>query len=171
MGETRTPKSLPGQSLPPSPASFRTLSSEAVLDALQMTLADAPLSVVLTSIARLIEAHCEGMLCSIFLVEKDGLHLRYGAAPSLPDSYRAATEGIAVGPNAGSCGTAVYRREPVFVADILSDPRWTDFREFAQPVGLRAAWSSPIFSHDGRVLGTFGMYYRVARHPSQARFS
>jgi formate hydrogenlyase transcriptional activator len=165
MGETRTPKSFLVEPLPLSPASFPALSGEAMLDALQMILAAEPLNAVLTSIARLIEAQCEGMLCSIFLVDKDGLHLRYGAAPNVPESYRAATDGMAIGPNAGSCGTAVYRREPVFVADILSDPRWVDFREFAQPVGLRAAWSSPILSHDGKALGTFGMYYHEVRHP------
>jgi len=105
----------------------------------------------------------DGMLCSIFLVGKDGLHLRYGAAPSLPEAYRAATDGMAIGPEAGSCGTAVYRGQPVFAADIVSDPRWGKFRDSGQAAGLRAAWSSPIMSHDGRVLGTLGIYYREVR--------
>ena len=148
-----------------SPASPQMLSSEEVLDALKMMLIGAPLNEVLTSVTRLIEAHSDGMLCSIFLVEKDGLHLRYGAAPSLPEAYRAATDGIAIGPEAGSCGTAAYRRQPVFVADILSDPRWVKFRDAGEAAGLRAAWSSPIMSHDGGVLGTFGMYYREVRTP------
>jgi formate hydrogenlyase transcriptional activator len=156
------PATLPDRA---SPASPQMLSSEEVLDALKMMLIGAPLNEVLTSVTRLIEAHSDGMLCSIFLVEKDGLHLRYGAAPSLPEAYRAATDGIAIGPEAGSCGTAAYRRQPVFVADILSDPRWVKFRDAGQAAGLRAAWSSPIMSHDGRVLGTFGMYYREVRTP------
>jgi formate hydrogenlyase transcriptional activator len=143
-----------------------TLPAGAVLDALKMILIGAPLNEVLTSVARLIEAQSEGMLCSIFLVEKGGLHLRYAAAPSLPEPYRAATDGIAIGPDAGSCGTAVYRREAVFVADILTDPLWARFRDAATAAGLRAAWSSPILSHDGSVLGTFGMHYREVRHPS-----
>ncbi len=150
----------------PAPVSLRTLSSDAVFDALQMILIDAPLHDVLTSVTLLIEAQSEGMLCSIFLVDKDGRRLRYGAAPNLPESYRAATDGMAVGPDAGSCGTAVYLREPVFVADILSDPRWVNFRDAAAGVGLRAAWSSPILSLDGTVLGTFGMHYREARRPT-----
>jgi len=132
---------------------------------LKMMLIGAPLNEVLTSVTRLIEAQRDGMLCSIFLVEKDGLHLRYGAAPSLPESYRAATDGIAIGPDAGSCGTAVFRRQPVFVADILSEPLWVKFRDSAAAAGLRAAWSSPIMSHDGNVLGTFGIYYREVRTP------
>src|SRR5271154_7110075 len=165
MADVRTPTSLQDQASLTSLAPAQTLSSEAVLDALQMNLLGAPLNDVLTSVTRLIETHSEGMLCSIFLVEKDGLHLRYAAAPSLPESYQAATDGIAIGPHAGSCGTAVYRREPVFVADILSDPNWVNFRDFAVPAGLRAGWSSPIMSHDGKVLGTFGMYYREVRNP------
>ena len=101
-----------------SEQSFRTM-----LDALKMILIGASLTEVLTSVTRLIEAHDEGMLCSIFLVDKDGQHLRYAAAPSLPESYRAATDGIAIGPNAQSCGTAAYPRQPVFTPDILSDPK------------------------------------------------
>jgi formate hydrogenlyase transcriptional activator len=141
------------------------LSGKGVLDALKMMLAGAPLNEVLATVARLIEEQSDGMLCSIFLVGNDGLHLHYGAAPSLPEAYRAATDGMAIGPEAGSCGTAAYRREPVFVADIVADPLWARYRDAGRAAGLRAAWSSPIMSHDGKVLGTFGMYYRVVRTP------
>jgi formate hydrogenlyase transcriptional activator len=149
-------------------APARPLSSEAVLDALKMILIGAPLNEVLTSVTRLIEAHGVGMSCSVFLVEADGLHLRYAAAPNLPEAYRAATEGACIGPDAGSCGTAAYLRQPVFVADILSDPKWAHYRDVALQSGLRAAWSSPIMAHDGKVLGTFCMYYREVRHPEPA---
>ena len=77
-------------------------------DGLKMILIGTPLSEVLTSVTRLIETQRPGMLCSIFLLDVAGVHLRYAAAPSLPESYRAATDGLARGPNAGSCGTAVY---------------------------------------------------------------
>jgi formate hydrogenlyase transcriptional activator len=166
MAETSTRKLVRDESpTAPSTAPF-TLSGEAVLDALKMILISAPLSEVLTSVTRLIETQRPGMLCSIFLLDADGVHLRYAAAPSLPESYRAATDGLAYGPNVGSCGTAVYRREAVFVPDILSDPLWVNFRKFATAAGLRAAWSSPIISNDGRVLGTFGMYYREVHNPT-----
>jgi PAS domain S-box-containing protein len=148
-----------------SPALAQTLSAEAVLDALKMILMGAPLNEILTSVARLMEAHSEGMLCSIFLLDKDGLHLRYAAAPNLPESYRAATDGVCIGPNAGSCGTAAYLRQPVFVSDIASDRKWARYRDLALQNGLRAAWSSPIMSPDDNVLGTFGIYYREVRHP------
>jgi formate hydrogenlyase transcriptional activator len=136
-----------------------------MLDALKMILLGAPLNEVLTSVAHLIEAHSEGTLCSVFLLEDDGLHLRYAAAPSLPEAYRAAIARLDIGPAVGSCGTAAYLRQPVFVSDIASDPRWAKFRDFALQNGLRAAWSSPIMSHDGKVLGTFGMHYGEVRHP------
>jgi len=127
------------QSLPTSPSPAQTLPSEAVLDALKMMLLGAPLNEVLMSITRLIETHSKGMSCSIFLLDEDGLHLRYGATNLL--------------------------RQSVFVSDILSDPKWVKFKDSAVAAGLRAAWSSPILSHDGKVLGTFGMYYREVRHP------
>jgi len=152
------------QSFPTSPSPAQTLPSEAVLDALKMMLLGAPLNEVLMSITRLIETHSKGMSCSIFLLDEDGLHLRYGAT-NLPEAFRAATDGVCIGPNVGSCGAAAFLRQSVFVSDILSDPKWVKFKDSAVAAGLRAAWSSPILSHDGKVLGTFGMYYREVRHP------
>ncbi len=163
MANVRTLPNLQALSSPPSPA--QTLPSEAVLDALKMMLIGASLNEVLTSITRLIEAHSEGMLCSIFLLDEDGLHLRHGVAANLPQAYRAAIDGTCIGPNVGSCGAAAYLRQPVFISDILSHPNWANFRSIALQSGLRAAWSTPIMSQDGKVLGTFCMYYREVRHP------
>ena len=165
MADAATSTNLKDQAASTSPALAQTLPSDAVFDALKMILLGAPLNEVLTTITRLIEAHSAGMLCSIFLLDEDGLHLRYGVAASLPEAYRAATDGMCIGPNVGSCGTAAYLRQPVFVSDIASDPRWVKFRDVALQNGLRAAWSTPIMSHDGKVLGTFCMYYREVRHP------
>jgi PAS domain S-box-containing protein len=143
------------------------LSSEASLDALKMILTGTSLVDVLTSITRLIEAHSNGMLCSIFLVQPDGVHMRYAAAPNLPETYRRATDGTAIGRGRGPCSLAAYRREPVFVADFLSDPDWLHFKEKPVSAGLLAGWSNPIIGHDGQVLGTFGMYFREVRIPNQ----
>jgi formate hydrogenlyase transcriptional activator len=165
MVDVRTPTSLQDQAFQIRPASKQTLSSEAVLDALKMMLISAPLSEVLATVCRLIEAHREGMLCSIFLLEEDGQHLRYAAAPNLPEAYRAGTDGACIGPNEASCGVAAYLRQPVFVPDIDSDPRWVKFRTLAVQSGLRAAWSNPIMPSDGKVLGTFCMFFREVRHP------
>jgi formate hydrogenlyase transcriptional activator len=165
MEDAATSTNLKDQAASTSPALAKTLTTEAVFEALRMILIGAPLTEVLTSVTRLVEAHSTGMRCSIFLLDEDGLHLRYGVAASLPDAYRAATDGLCIGPNVGSCGTAAYLRQPVFVSDIASDPRWVNFRDFALQSGLRAAWSTPIMSRDGKVLGTFCMYYREARQP------
>ena len=165
MANARRSPNLPIQAFPTSPSSPQTLPSEAVLDALKMMLIGASLNEVLTSVTRLIEAHSEGMLCSIFLLDEDGLHLRYGVAANLPQAYQAATDGVCIGPNVGSCGAAAYLRQPVFISDMLSHPNWEGFRDVVLQSGLRAAWSTPILSHDGKVLGTFCMYYREVRQP------
>ena len=152
----------------PSPAPTQTLSSEGVLDALKMILTDAPLNGVLHSVALLIDAHSEGMLCTIYLLDEDGLRLRFAAGPKLPDAYRVATDGVHIGPEVGSCGAAAYLRKPVFVADVMTHPHFAGFRDLLVQAGLRAVWSSPIISHDGKVLGTFGMYNGAVRLPSPA---
>src|ERR1700686_165225 len=152
----------------PSPAPTQTLSSEGVLDALKMILTEAPLNDVLHSVALLIDAHSEGMLCTIYLLDEDGLRLRFAAGPKLPDAYRVATDGVHIGPEVGSCGAAAYLRKPVFVADVMTHPHFAGFRDLLVQAGLRAVWSSPIISDDGKVLGTFGMYNRAVRLPSLA---
>ena len=157
---------LPDKAFPTSPALAQLLPAEAVLDALKMMLIGASLNEVLTSVTRLIEAHREGMMCSILLLDEDGLHLRYGVAVNVTDAYRAATEGVCIGPTVGSCGAAAYLRQPVFISDMLSHPNWERFKDVIHESGLRAAWSTPIMSHDGKVLGTFCMYYREVRQPT-----
>lgn len=113
---------------------------------------------VLEFICREIEAQAGGPLCAIMLVD-DELRLRTGAGPSLPAEYTRLVDGLKIGPAVGSCGTAAFRGEPVFVADMGSDPLWADFRELAANFGFGACWSSPIKSPQGRVLGTFALYW------------
>ncbi len=115
-----------------------------------------------------LEAQLPGALCSVLLLDDDGIHLRPGAAPSLPDAYTRALDGIAIGPTGGSCGTAAYVKRQVIVADIESDLRWADCRELALEHGLRACWSTPIHGGAERVLGAFAIYYREPRHPVPA---
>jgi formate hydrogenlyase transcriptional activator len=167
MAQSAKPTRLFERASPTSRVASRTLSSEAVLDALKMILIGTSLSEVLTSIASLIEGHSDGMLCSIFLVAKDGLHLRYVAAPNLPESYRKATDGAKIGTDGGPCSTAAFRRQAVFVSDFMSDPNCVNFRDKPVSAGLLAGWSSPIISNDGQVLGTFGMYFREVRTPTE----
>ncbi|MEU3642419.1 GAF domain-containing protein [Lentzea sp. NPDC034063] len=133
---------------------------------LEQIARQAPLTEVLDGMARCIEELApEDVLVSVLLAEPDGLHLRHGAAPSLPAFYNEAIDGIATGEGVGSCGTAAHRREPVIVTDIATDPFWDDFRHLAEQAGLGACWSTPILARDGGLLGTFAMYHRVARVP------
>jgi PAS domain S-box-containing protein len=122
------------------------------------------LSHVLDGLCRLVEEQTPGVLASILLL--DGDRLRHGGAPSLPKAYTDAIDGAVIGPTAGSCGTAAYRAQQVIVADIAIDPLWADYRELALTHGLRACWSTPIFSSDGTVIATFAMYFRAPRSPS-----
>jgi len=147
----------------------RNFSAEALLAGqnriLEMIATNAPLEETLTSLVLLIESQFEGMLCSVVLLDEDGKHMYHGAAPNLPDSYRKAIDGVIIGPTAGSCGTAMFRREPVIVTDLLKDPL---YRELALRHGLRACWSTPIASHQGKILGSFAMYYREQKSPGSA---
>ncbi|KAA8884765.1 GAF domain-containing protein [Nocardia colli] len=132
----------------------------------------APLAEVLDGMARCIEDLApEQVLVSVLLADHDGRHLRHGAAPSLPEFYNEAIDGIATGEGVGSCGTAAHRREPVIVTDIGTDPFWDDFRELAGRAGLAACWSTPILARDGSLLGTFAMYHRSPRVPQDSDFA
>src|SRR5829696_5695968 len=133
---------------------------------LQRLAASAPLSEMLERLVLLIEPQAPGMLCSVLLLSEDGDHVRHGAAPSLPPEYVKAIDGSAIGPKHGSCGTAMYRGEPVVVTDIVSDPLWEDYKDLAVANGLRACWSTPILSGRGKVLGSFAMYYKEPRTPT-----
>ena len=139
-------------------------SSDSVLSILRLILAGSPLSEVLTIIAQLVESKGDGTLCTIWLPDSSGKQLYCEAAPGLP-GFSAHVGSMLIGPKGGSCGTAVYRKEPVFVTDILNDPIWDHYRHLLLPYGIRAVWSQPLFTSDGKVLGTFAIHYREARSP------
>lgn len=142
-------------------------SSESVLNILQLILAGAPLAEVLTIIAQLVESRGDGTLCTIWLPDEDERTLHCAAAPGLP-GFIADIGSMLIGPKGGSCGAAVYRREPVYAADILHDPVWDHYRHRLMPFGIRAVWSRPLFTSDGKVLGTFAIHYREVRSPNAA---
>jgi len=135
---------------------------------LEMIARDAPLGEILEKLVRVVEDQFTGLLCSVLLLDEDGQHVRHGAGPSLPKAYTQAIDGLCIGPKAGSCGTAMYRRETVVVTDILQDPLWEPYRGVAEPYGFRACWSTPILVQSDKVLGSFAMYYREPRSPSPA---
>ena len=133
----------------------------------EMIASGAPLARTLNALMRTVEDMTpSGMLGSILILDEDGRHLHHGAGPSLPEAYTAAIDGIEIGPEVGSCGTAAFHDKTVSVFDIANDPLWKNFRDLALQHGLRACWSTPIHSSDGKVLGTFANYYRFVRDPS-----
>src|SRR5580698_6680661 len=140
-------------------------SSESVLTILKLILAGSELSEVLTIIAGLVESQGNGTLCTIWLPDADGKHVYCAAAPGLP-GFAANAGRMSIGPNGASCGTAIYRREPVYVADILREAIWDDYRDGVLPYGIRAVGSRPLFTREGKVLGTFAIHYREVRSPT-----
>lgn len=132
---------------------------------LEMIAQGDALLLILEALCRLAEKLAGDVLVSILLTSPDGKRLHHGAAPNLPQPYIEAINGGAIGPCAGSCGTAAFRREPVIVTDIMSDPLWHDYRDAARVHDLHACWSTPIFSSTREVLGTFALYQRKAGSP------
>jgi len=99
---------------------------EAEARVLEMVASGTELGMVLTTLVLAIEEQVPDTLGSILLLDSD--KVRHGAAPSLPAAYNAGIDGRTMGPAAGSCGTAAYRRQQVFVTDIETDPLWADYR-------------------------------------------
>ena len=148
-------------------ATSRRLDAFSLLDdkILALIIGKGPLQRTLDALCREIEKIQSELLCSVILLDTDGVTLRNAAGPSLPQSYSRAIDGIKAGPRAGSCGTAIFRKAPVVVSDIATDPLWADFKDIALRHGLHACWSTPITSQDGNILGTFAIYYREPRAP------
>jgi diguanylate cyclase (GGDEF)-like protein/PAS domain S-box-containing protein len=134
---------------------------------LELIAMSTPLGEVLERLMRLVEAQLDGIFGSVLLLDEDGHHLRHGAAPSLAEAYTKVIDGVRIGPKVGSCGTAVFRRAPVIVSDIMSDPLWEDYTELVAAYGYRSCWSTPILSHQGAVLGVFAMYSKSVREPTE----
>jgi PAS domain S-box-containing protein len=131
---------------------------------LEMIAKGESLPAILDSLCQLVEEQLPDVISSVLLL--DGDRLRHGGAPSLPNSYNDAIDGLTIGPSEGSCGTAAYRGKSVIVSDIATDPLWAKYRDLALSHSLRACWSTPILSTENKVLGTFAMYYRESRSPT-----
>jgi formate hydrogenlyase transcriptional activator len=159
----------PGRGLsrvrPANESSF--FSSESVLDILRLIFAGCPLHEVLTIIAQLVESLADGLICTIWLPDEDGKYLHCAAAPSL-EGFPAHVGRTVVCAKGASCGTAVHRREPVYVTDILTDPLWDDYRHVMSRYEIRSVWSRPLFGKNGKALGTFAILYREVRSPNAA---
>lgn len=134
---------------------------------LEMIASDRPCSEVLDELASWMESEQLQGLTSIVVLEDGSNLIADSRGPSLPQDYSQALIGLSIGPKVGSCGTAMYRREPVVVTDIHNDPLWADYRDLAANSGLHACWSTPILTQGGEVLGSFAIYNREAHQPSE----
>jgi signal transduction histidine kinase len=142
---------------------------EAQKDALEMIVRGGALSDTLAALCRIVEAQSEhNVVAAILLADESGRRLFTGAAPALPDSYNSAVDGIAISCEVGTCAAAAARNEVVITPDIGNCPRWRGLAHLPLDLGLVAAWSSPIVSAEGKVLGTFGTYFTELREPMPA---
>jgi diguanylate cyclase (GGDEF)-like protein/PAS domain S-box-containing protein len=128
--------------------------------------ANAPLLLVLESIAEAIERVLPQGFCAINLLDEAEGVLNFGVAPRLPREFVAAMDRTPIGIRFGSCSAAVYLARQVTVADIDTDALWDYRRDAARRAGLRSAWSTPINAPDGRAVGTFSVYQGQPGVPS-----
>jgi signal transduction histidine kinase len=133
---------------------------------LEMVAKGESLPLTLDGICRLVDEVSTGSLCSILLLDPNDNRLRHGAAPGLPASYISAFGGKAIGPKTGPRGRAIYFRKPIIVCDIATDPLGGEYRDLALTHGLRACWSTPILSSEGKALGSFAVLAREPRSPT-----
>ncbi|NRA60133.1 MAG: EAL domain-containing protein [Psychrobium sp.] len=137
---------------------------------LELVAQGKALSEVLVSIIYGVEEQFPEMICSILQLDDSGKNFCKGIAPSLPDFYNQALDGLQIGHGVGSCGTAAFQQQRVVVEDIFTHPYWAPFTELAKLADLGACWSEPIVSASGKVLGTFAIYHRVKTTPSIIEF-
>ncbi|UYL07977.1 response regulator [Bdellovibrio sp. SKB1291214] len=136
--------------------------------ALELAMTNAPLSNVLDVLTKTLEFQTGGNLfASILIANEQGTHLHHGSAPNLPTAYNEMVNGIPIGPDQGSCGTAGYLKESVIVQDIAHHPSWRLYKNEALKFGLRACWSFPILSSHGKLLGTLALYASEPRAPTE----
>ena len=135
---------------------------------LELLANGAPLHTILEDIVLSVEQANPSMLCSIMLLDSQGTHLHTGAAPSLPDFFVSALNGMEIGIGAASCGTAAFTGQRVIVDNINSHPYWAAYQSHSIRASLRSCWSEPIHSASGKMLGTFAIYLHEARKPTEA---
>jgi PAS domain S-box-containing protein len=125
-----------------------------------------PLTDTLERLTAFVESQAPDLIASVLLLDDDGQHLRHMAGAGLPRAYVSTTDGVAIGEAVGSCGTAAFRSEPVFVSDIANDPLWEGVSHLATDHDLAACWSTPITDTDGTLLGTFALYRQEPGGPT-----
>jgi diguanylate cyclase (GGDEF)-like protein/PAS domain S-box-containing protein len=142
----------------------RATAEREVLDRLT---AGAPLPDVLEAVTQFIEAVNPGCRCSVSVLQEGGTRFASVVAPEVPAPFRAMLLGAEIGLGHGSCAAAVYLSRPVLVADMTKDPFWNHSRAMVLQSGLAGAWSTPIKSVDGKMLGALGVYQHDVGLPNE----
>jgi GAF domain-containing protein len=140
--------------------------AEASRQALRMLGQGASPRDILPVLVRAAErANDHASVCSILVLDRHGL-LRNGSSPGLPQDYLEAIDGLRPDAKVGTCAAAAATGSAVLTPDFRADEKWAELRHLPLALGYVGAWSQPIKAADGRVLGTFGTYYRDQREPS-----
>jgi len=137
---------------------------------LEMVAKSSALKDILNVIVKQVQQESPFSLCSVLLFDKANQCLILGAAPDLPDFYNNAIDGIKIGANVGSCGTAAHLGERVIVDNIHTHRYWKNFTQLAREADIAACWSDPIMSSKGDLLGTFAIYKRFPSSPTDKDF-
>jgi PAS domain S-box-containing protein len=134
--------------------------------ALELAFSHGEITDILDILTKTVEDQSDGdVVACILLLDDAEKHLLYGSAPNLPHAFNQAAHGLAIGPDVASCGTAAFLKKEISVSDIEHNPLWSNYKDLALSIGLRACWSQPIFSSTAHVLATFSVYYRSPQEP------
>ena len=136
---------------------------------LEIVASGHPLTDVLTELCKFVETTAGDCKCGVYLIDWSGPTFHVGAAPTLPASFNDPLEGLALTKSAGPCAAAALNKTQAISTDLESDPLWQEslIRPIALAHGLRAQWSTPIFSRDGTVVGTFALFQDHPSSPTQ----
>lgn len=134
---------------------------------LRLVVNNEDLGTILNVVCNNVQIYNADILSSILTFDSDNKTLHHIASSGLPESYCEAIDGIEIGPSIGSCGTAAYLKKHVIVEDINTHPYWVQYKDLANKAGLRACWSEPIMGANSSLYGTFALYYKMPKTPSQ----
>jgi GAF domain-containing protein len=150
-----------------NPDKLKDFVDDTVRLAMQMLHIGEPQHKILTFLVEAAQAAARNeTVSSILVIDKQGL-LRNAASPGLPYDYLTAIDGLKPNPKVGTCAAAAATGKMVITLDFTADDKWAELRHLPMALGFLGAWSMPIKADDGKVLGTFGTYFRESRRPSQ----
>jgi len=136
---------------------------------LEMIADGASLKEILDDLCHSIDVVASPVISTVLLMDADGERLWHTAGTLVPREWLPVVSPLRISPHAGCCGAAAFLKERVIVADVATDINWLDaYRDLAIKNGIRAAWSEPILTKDGEVLGTFALYSSASRIPTDA---